>query len=171
MEKLLILFIIMLSAFLLQSCSYIKHVQRAKEVKDSLVADSIFRDSMRKKDSVKFAEYQRIMSTYKLDAQKDSIIWDEHGVKTPLEEKDALFEKYDRYPDSIKVSFTRDGKFEDSIMVCKDGFVQNKKKQWEPAYTFTAAVGDIWVYDARGKFRLFIECPLPHDGQGHKYNP
>lgn len=128
-------------------------------------------DSMRRKDSLKFAEYQKIMSSYKFDAQKDSIIWDEYGFETPVEKKDALYKKYKRFPDSIKVAFTRDGKFEDSIEVCKDGFVKNKKKQWEPAYTFTAAVGDIWVYDAHGKFRLFIECPLPHDGQGHKYNP
>lgn len=72
------------------------------------------------------------------------------------------------FPDSIKVAFTRDGKFEDSIWA----YVEAVPKDSDDAvYVYRVVVGDAWYYNLKGKFCYFVECPCPHSGQGHTYHP
>lgn len=72
------------------------------------------------------------------------------------------------FPDSIKVAFTRNGVFEDSIYVYP-WYVP--KDSLDGVYVMIAAVGDIWFYNLKGEFVKFYESPLPHSGAGHKYIP
>ena len=75
------------------------------------------------------------------------------------------------YPDKIRVAFTRDGVFEDSIDVIKYGHIKLSNGEWEPTYIFVAAVGDVWRYDCRGSFIKFYENHQAHSGQNYTYNP
>ena len=75
------------------------------------------------------------------------------------------------YPDKIRVAFTRDGVFEDSIDVVKYGHIKLSNGEWEPTYIFVAAVGDVWRYDCRGSFIKFYKNHQAHSGQNHTYNP
>lgn len=75
------------------------------------------------------------------------------------------------YPDTLRVAFTRDGMFEDSVDVVKYGHIKLDNGKWEPTYIFVAAVGDVWRYDCRGTFIRFYENHQAHSGQNHTYNP
>lgn len=164
MKKVWIIVIIILGCVFISSCG--KSTEE-KQAQDSI----IYRDCLQTLRSLKILHMIHVMSSYKIEAQKDSLIWAYTTICLSTEELKKVSKIEDRFPDSIKVAFTRNGKFEEYISVWKDGYVRNKYNRWEPAYTLRTAVGDIWVYDKNGKFRLFIECPLPHDGWGHTYTP
>lgn len=75
-------------------------------------------------------------------------------------------------PDTITVAFTRNGKFEDSVIAVRQGLVANDKGEYySPAYVIRAVVGDTWTYDINGKFIEFNCVDYPHSGTPHKYKP
>lgn len=73
------------------------------------------------------------------------------------------------YPDTIKVAFTRDGVFEDSIEVVRTG---DEGYGYKYIYVLRCVVGDAFYYTRDGKFLDFVCVDLPHSGQGHHdYKP
>lgn len=81
-------------------------------------------------------------------------------------------EKWENYPDSIIVAFTRYGIAEDTIIAYrKGGLIDSSGNYYSPAYIFRAAVGDAWIYDINGKFVYFYESPMSHSDKGHEYKP
>lgn len=76
------------------------------------------------------------------------------------------------FPDTIIVKFTRNGKFEMYVEAYRYGALEDSLgNYYSPAYAFISGVGDIWIYDIKGKFIKFIENDLPHSDMGHTYNP
>lgn len=73
------------------------------------------------------------------------------------------------YPDTIRVAFTRNGVFEDSLDVARVPGIEFGLKY---VYMFRCAVGDAVYYTREGKFLEFACTKLPHSGQGHhNYKP
>lgn len=73
------------------------------------------------------------------------------------------------WPDTIKVAFTRDGVFEDSVEARKwDGSGTARGMR----YIYAGATwGDIWTYTGMGEFVSFHCTHLPHSGKPHHYKP
>ena len=133
---------------------------------------SIFSLSLQKIQNMKrfiivFTAILLLLSCSNLDKRREekSYVW------TLIPDSVQLYQVAEAYPDSIIVAFTRSGKFEDSVVTYKQGFIKDSLGNTIPAYIFKAAVGDVWVYDSDGNFVEFIESELPHSDQGHTYNP
>lgn len=76
------------------------------------------------------------------------------------------------YPETIKVAFTRNGVFEDSVEAVRRGVIEDSTgKDISPAYVYGSFVGDNWTYDLNGKFIEFNCTVRPHSGAPHHYKP
>lgn len=103
---------------------------------------------------------------------KDTLIYVTRRGFVPYWSTKRMYRWDFELPDTIKVAFTRDGVFEDSIKAVRQGVVYDKNgKAYSPAYVVTAMVGDNWTYDINGKFIKFNCVDLPHSGAPHSYHP
>lgn len=75
------------------------------------------------------------------------------------------------YPDTIKVAFTRNGVFEDSIEVVRVGGGPPDFTEYRYVYMLQCVVGDVWFYSRDGKFLSFGCAKEPHAGYPHHYVP
>lgn len=100
---------------------------------------------------------------------KDSFVYcKEEGLWMTKE----LYKWNYEFPDTITVSFTRNGKFEDSVKAIRQGMITNGKgESYSPAYVMTDMIGDTWEYDINGKFIRFHCSQYPHSGRPHHYQP
>lgn len=145
---------IMMAAAICMGCS---HRKQAKPVEIDNKGDSVYVEDLGYLDSASFLK------------AKDTLVYSEEDDMW-LTKKIHWF--WYECPDTITVAFTRNGKFEDSIIAVRQGLVANSKGEYySPAYVHRAVVGDAWVYDINGKF-IESECvDYPHSGTPHKYQP
>lgn len=92
-------------------------------------------------------------------------------MKAPKVTKETIKVRRRLFPDSIRVAFTRNGKFVDSVTAYNlIGIYEGDEDYIEPEYCFEDAVGHKWFYDIHGKFKEFVESPYPH-GDSKKEEP
>ncbi len=74
------------------------------------------------------------------------------------------------WPDTIKVAFTRNGVFEDSVEVYKYGYIKTDSNKFEPTYVFMSAAGDVFRYSYSGSFIKFYKN-LQNSDKDYTYEP
>ena len=129
---------------------------KSKSKKDCQTEDSIYVAGIGR---VTPEEFEKMKDTL-VYAEDEHIYMDRRTYKWSYE-----------YPDTIKVAFTIDGKFIDSVYAERRGAIEDNLGHCIcPAYVFVAGVGDVWTYDVDGNFVRFA-CSNDHSGAPCEYNP